>query len=73
MSILTGLLDRLFSYALLAIAVWFLIIITPLINGLRKESADPDIVESWQDVEVAIRFIYAGTKNRIINKLRRTK
>lgn len=73
MSTVFDVIDWLFSFALMVLAVWFLVIVTPLINDIRKESADPDITESWQDVRVALNIFYKSTKEIIIEKLRRTK
>lgn len=73
MSTVFDVVDWLFSFALMVLAVWFLVIVTPLINNIRKESADPDITESWQDIRVALNLVYKGTKERITEKLRRTK
>lgn len=73
MSVVFDFIDWLFSFALMVLAVWFLVIVTPLIGNLWKESADPDITESWQDVRVSLNLVYKGTKDRIIEKIRRTK
>lgn len=73
MSVLLDFIDWLFSFALMVLAVWLLIIATPLINEIRKESQDPDITESWQDVRVAINLTYHGTKKRLIERLGRLK
>lgn len=73
MSAVFGVVDWLFSFALMVLTVWFLVIVTPLINDIRKESADPDITESWQDVRVALDLVYRSTKERITKKLRRIK
>lgn len=73
MKIVFDIFDWITSFALMVLAVWFLIIITPLINQMRKESADQDIQESWQDVRVSLSLAYAGTKEKLMRKLRSTK
>lgn len=65
MHTILDILDWLFSFSLMVIAVWFLIIITPLMNELRKDSADEDITESWKDVRAALRIHHTIIKNRI--------
>jgi hypothetical protein len=73
MNIISDIIGWAFSFSLILLAAWFLVIITPLINNIRKESADPDIRESWQDVRVSINLVYIETKQRILEKIRRTK
>jgi hypothetical protein len=73
MNIISDIIGWAFSFSLILLAAWFLVIITPLINDIRKESADPDIRESWQDVRVSINLVYIETKQRILEKIRRTK
>lgn len=73
MNIISDIIGWAFSFSLIVLAAWFLVIVTPLINDIRKESADPDIRESWQDVRVSINLVYIETKQRILDKIRRTK
>lgn len=71
MHVVFDVIDWVFSFALMVLTVWFLVIITPLINDIRKESQDPDITESWQDVRVSINLMYKGTKERLSEEITR--
>lgn len=73
MSTLFDVLNWLTSFILMILAVWLLIIATPLINEIRKESRDPDIHESWQDVRTSINITYKVTLDKIKDKLKRGK
>lgn len=71
MHVVFDVIDWVFSFALMVLAVWFLVIVTPLVNDIRKESQDSDITESWQDVRVSINLMYKGTKERLSEEITR--
>ena len=64
-----GVLDWLFSFTLMVLAVWLLVIASVFLKEVRNESADDDIKESWEDIRTAMRIHIEIIKN----KFRRTK
>ncbi len=69
MQILSDLFEGITDLILLACTVWFIVLVTPMMRALNRETMDQDIKEDWADVKVALKINYSIIKN----KLRRTK
>lgn len=69
MQVLSDAVEGASDLILLACTVWFLVLVTPMLRALNKESLDQDIREDWADVKVALQINYSIIKD----KLRRTK
>lgn len=69
MQILSDAFEGVTDLVLLACTVWFLILVTPTMRALNRETLDQDIKEDWADVKVALKINYSIIKS----KLRRTR